>query len=282
MLLCYACKSTDCTAYLKVKDYTLYHCNSCDLLFTSLENVKRTTFVNHIYTKTYVNNYRKLLPRFYKRFQMLKSLIESVIPGGKLLDVGCGTGYFLKYLQESSSAWDAVGVEPNVTLRQLASNDNIVKVVKGNLTSIPFEDSSFDVVTCLDVLEHSVSLNKNVKELYRVIRKDGILVIQAPNYQSFMAKLTGSKWDWWSPPDHVLHFTPGFIAKYLSDNNFKVIKSFTYEDQLDYLMNIKGNFRRNFLTKAMYVFALPLLLAVERIGWLINKGGLLVIVAQRK
>lgn len=281
MPFCHACKSSKCRLHTIVNNYELYLCDNCGLLFTSLEKSNRKKIVHQIYTESYVKNYQKLLPKFYKRFERLKIVIESIKEGGKLLDVGCGTGYFLQYLNETSRVWVTCGLEPNATLRKLTAKNIGIHVVNGNLSRIPYPDNSFDVVTCLDVLEHSESLNTNIKELHRVIRKGGILLIQAPNYQSVMAKLTGATWDWWSPPDHVLHFTPYFLTKYLADNTFKVLKCFTYEDPEDYFMNIKGVFRRNMLTKVLYMAALPFLWVAEHIGWSMNAGGLVVVVAEK-
>ena len=118
-------------------------------------------------------------------------------------------------------------------------------------------------------------------EIKRVLKKDGILVIQAPNYKSLMALFTGSHWDWWAPPDHVLHFSFAFLINYLERHDFMIINKFTYERSKDFLSNIKGRMSGNYFLKSAFFLIKPILLLIERVGWLCNFGALSFIVARK-
>ena len=84
-----------------------------------------------------------------------------------------------------------------------------------------FKANFFDCVTCFDVLEHDADIRGNLKEIYRILKPGGLLVIQVPNCKSAMAYLCGQHWDWWSVPDHVLHFIPPVLSKILEDNDIE-------------------------------------------------------------
>lgn len=212
---------------------------------------------------------------------MTLSRIEKYVKQGRLLDIGCGSGHFLKYVKEKKNRWICYGVEPNEKLLKYASSHNGIEVKKGFITKIPYPDEYFDVITCNDVLEHSIELNRNIIEIRRVLKKNGIILIQSPNFQSLMRIITGNKWDWWSIPDHVLHFSPEFLNSYLIKNGFKVLEKYTYEDSYDYLSNIYGLFSKQYLKKIGVMLLTPLLIILERISWLINYGGLLVFVVRK-
>ena len=124
-------------------------------------------------------------------------------------------------------------------------------------------------------------MEKNIRELKRVLKSHGLLFIQAPNYKSAMARLTGNRWDWWCIPDHVLHFSYDFLRTYIRKNGFTILESYTYEDQEDYLLNIKGIFSKNYLTKTVFYTFLPFFLLIERIARVTNNGGLTIVIARK-
>ncbi len=68
-------------------------------------------------------------------------------------------------------------------------------------------------MTRFDVLDDDTDTRGNLKEIYRILKSGGLFVIQAPNHKNVMAYLCEQNWDWWSVPDHVLHF---FLAFYLN------------------------------------------------------------------
>ncbi len=281
MFRCVSCSKTKFLEYRRIDGYALDLCLNCDLLQTQTKEKERQGYINEKYSHQYVEDYRQALPKLYARFTKQISFVHEYKIGGKLLDIGCGIGYFLKFIKDNNKKWRIFGVEPRSLLRKVARQNTGETIKNGTLSNIPFPDSYFDVVTCYDVLEHSKELNKNMTELKRVLKPSGLLFIQAPNYKSFMAYITRNRWDWWCIPDHVLHFSYNFLTNYLKKSGFTVLKSYTYEDQVDYLSNIKGRFSQNYFTKILYFLLLPLFLVIERIGWITNNGGLVVVIARK-
>jgi len=96
----------------------------------------------------------------------------------QILDVGCGTGANFEWL---SKFGDVTGVEINKTAVELAHHEG--KVAWGRAEDLPVEDSKFDLVVALDVLEHLSDETRAIKEWGRVLCPHGKLFIAVPAYQ---------------------------------------------------------------------------------------------------
>jgi ubiquinone/menaquinone biosynthesis C-methylase UbiE len=282
MRKCPSCGHTKFINYRYVSKYLLLMCVNCDLVITKATNRQIDTYVSAKYSQKYAKDYIKVLPKLYRRFNYQINEIKKYNKSGKLMDIGCGTGHFLEYIKINHPNWQIYGVEPSKLLRTVARKNTKGDIRNGQLAKIPFKDNYFDIVTCYDVLEHNINLSKNIRELHRVIKPGGILFIQAPNYASLMSKVCDEKWDWWCIPDHIFHFSYNFLTKYMSENGFRILKKYTYEDKEDFLSNIKGVYAKNYLTKAIFMLLTPLLLISERVSWLFNQGGLQVLVLEKR
>lgn len=113
----------------------------------------------------------------------LAKFLERALPAGnaRLLDAGCGTGGFLKYL---SKLGDVCGVDVSDTAIEYASKNGLV-CQKASIESLPFSDNSFDAVTCVDVIYHMNvgSEAQAVKELKRVLKPNGVLAMRVPAFE---------------------------------------------------------------------------------------------------
>jgi 2-polyprenyl-3-methyl-5-hydroxy-6-metoxy-1,4-benzoquinol methylase len=100
-------------------------------------------------------------------------------PGGDSLDVGVGAGQFLNVLARSGKFRSVVGVDKTKYKKYTELEPNI-STLRGNIADLQFEDNSFDVVTCMEVLEHIPSevFLTGLAELRRVCR--GQLIISVP------------------------------------------------------------------------------------------------------
>jgi SAM-dependent methyltransferase len=100
-------------------------------------------------------------------------------PGGDALDVGVGAGQFLNVLARSGKFRSVVGVDKTTYKKYIQLEPNM-STMKGDIANLQFEDNSFDVVTCMEVLEHIPSevFLAGLAELRRVCR--GQLIITVP------------------------------------------------------------------------------------------------------
>lgn len=131
-----------------------------------------------------------------------RKLVDQLFFGKKdvaVLDIGCGTGDFLKALP---SPYTKFGIEPNAQARNLASQKNIT--CKSSDEDI---QEKFDLITMWHVLEHVPDLEKQFETFDRLLKKEGKIIIAVPNYKSFDAAHYGKFWAAYDVPRHVWHFS---------------------------------------------------------------------------
>ena len=101
----------------------------------------------------------------------------------QFIDVGCGAGYTLKKATEDLQC-KGVGIDPEPGAhgvgRYSDNNHESLEIIEGSAENIPFEDQTFEVVFSSHVLEHVNDEQKSLREMKRVLKDDGILIIGMP------------------------------------------------------------------------------------------------------
>lgn len=219
--------------FLTVKDYSvsgetfdLYHDETLDMLIThpqpSLENLgKYYESVDYI---SHTDSKRSLFEKAYHFVKTIAlknklNLINSHQPNkGSLLDIGAGTGDFLFVAKQND--WKIVGVEPSEKAKAIAIKKGISFVENTN----DLEDNSFDVISMWHVLEHVPDLNIQIKELKRLLKPSGTLIIAVPNFKSFDANHYGKFWAAYDVPIHFWHFSKTAIKLLFEKEALKLDK----------------------------------------------------------
>jgi SAM-dependent methyltransferase len=98
----------------------------------------------------------------------------------RVLDAGCGSG---RTLEELSPYGEVYGIELDPGAADVARARAHGEVRIGRLEELPWEDASFDLITCLDVIEHTPDDRVTLRELRRVSRPGGFLLVTVPAYQ---------------------------------------------------------------------------------------------------
>jgi 2-polyprenyl-6-hydroxyphenyl methylase/3-demethylubiquinone-9 3-methyltransferase len=122
--------------------------------------------------------------RFAYFTEILEQLPDRVVSGRKVLDVGCGGGYLCE--EFAKTGLDVTGIDlSRNTLRAATAhavqNRLLINYQEGRAENIPFNDSSFDYVSCCDVLEHVDDINKTISEVSRVLKPDGLFFYDTIN-----------------------------------------------------------------------------------------------------
>jgi len=115
---------------------------------------------------------------------------EGLVPGGRTLDVACGTGQLgVQITGRGGEGW-GIDASPEMlgVSRWLYKPDRVV-LVRGIAESLPYRDGSFDRVICQGALDHFVAPRLFMNEAARVLRPDGRLVLALANYDSLSCRL---------------------------------------------------------------------------------------------
>lgn len=170
---------------------------------------------------------RNLLEKVYHwvrsySIQKKVKLINSKSVKGKLLDIGCGTGDFLKAAE--LNGWEVLGIEPNESARIIADSKLTAEVLDTTeLLNLP--EQSFDVITLWHVLEHLPKLEMHITLLKKLLKPNGTLIIAVPNYKSYDAQYYKSHWAAYDVPRHLWHFSQNSIAKLFNKEEMEVVEA---------------------------------------------------------
>jgi len=107
-------------------------------------------------------------------------------PGARILDAGCGSGRTLVEL--ANYGGEVCGIELNSDAAELARARGLGDVQVGRLEELPWEDGAFDLITCLDVIEHVPDDVTALVELRRVVAPGGWLLVTVPAYQALWSR----------------------------------------------------------------------------------------------
>jgi ubiquinone/menaquinone biosynthesis C-methylase UbiE len=198
------------------KDFSIRECASCNFRFTSplpSENdigcfYESEDYISHTDSNKGVLNkvYQTVRNRAIKQKQ---NLISSLTKDKTLLDIGCGTGDFLKFCQDQN--WKTIGLEPSPSAREICHNKKVEAKDIDELHQL--ENNSISVITMWHVLEHVYHLNRDFEKINSVLKEDGRLVIAVPNCSSYDAGKYGKFWAAYDLPIHLYHFRPNDIKK---------------------------------------------------------------------
>jgi ubiquinone/menaquinone biosynthesis C-methylase UbiE len=136
------------------------------------------------YSERITNKSKKHMMKYMKFLRKRSSL--------KLLDVGCGEGYYVRDAIEEGI--DAYGIDISTHALENALAEVQDRITFGSITKIPFGDEEFDVMTAFDVIEHvhPKDTSNMIQEIRRVLKPDGIIIITTPssNFGGWVYDLT--------------------------------------------------------------------------------------------
>jgi|TARA_B110000967_G_scaffold153589_1_gene158068 SAM-dependent methyltransferase len=152
------------------------------------------------------------------RYFSLRKKVRFIKPfkskAGALLDVGAGTGSFIRAAKRSG--WDVKGIEPDSVARGIANTKN-ANTVFSLKTLSSLKTASYDVITLWHVLEHLPNLQEDLKTFKRLLKPNGRIIVAVPNFNSFDAIYFKGFWAAYDVPRHLWHFSQDSIPKVFSE-----------------------------------------------------------------
>lgn len=153
------------------------------------------------------------------KFIIRKSII--IVPGGKLLDVGCGSGNFLKIARGLGMV--PVGVDSYSGVKNIYNYEGIT-IYSQPFEEVNFLDNSFDIITLNHVFEHVGNPRMVLQKLQKLIKPGGTIILNTPNAQSFNFFLFRSYFQAIDSPRHLYLYTIDNIKKYCTEVGLKIQK----------------------------------------------------------
>ena len=219
------------------KTFTLYSCEACRCLF--LHPMPDSREIERFYPADYWWNARrsgglKKLESVYRKLALRDHIAFITKAAGNrgvdVLDVGCGSGTLLGLLKHRG--FRVTGLDFSAEAAAIAKAENGVDVAVGSLEEAHFPAESFDVVTLFHVMEHVTNPRLVLAEVSRVLKPNGVAILQVPNIESWQFKIFGARWYGLDIPRHVIDYSRNSMLKLLADSGFVVnrIRHFNLRD----------------------------------------------------
>ena len=138
------------------------------------------------------------------RLEEVVGEFEPYRRGGRWLDVGCGAGALMRAAR--NRGWAACGTEVAAGAAEAVRQDGF-EVHVGELSALPLEAESFDVVSLVEVVEHVGDPRSLVLEAARLIRPGGAMYVTTPHGRGISARVLRSRWSAVAPPEHLQLFS---------------------------------------------------------------------------
>ncbi len=257
---CPSCEGNNLREVLTCQDYvstgeefSIYECSICTLKFTNPRPTEKE--IGRYYQSdkyiSHAGNEKKDMGFMYKVYDIVRNfsidkklrIIKKYHSNGKLLDLGCGMGYFINGVRlDNTFTYDAADVSEEA-ISYVKNNFQIKVLNEVDLPAIPA--NTYDVITQWHVLEHVHLLSERMTFLKRVLKPKGTMFIAVPIRDSFDAKYYDKYWDGYDVPRHLLHFNRQSFDLLMKRHNFKIVDELPLLFDSPYISMRSENHKKN-------------------------------------
>lgn len=296
---CRICRSSCAETSLQFNERTLARCATCGVMqvkpFPSDEEI-RSFYIHENFASENGARFKGLAERmsvFFrkKRAEHIKKFTRG--QNAKILDIGAGRGVMIQELKKNG--WDVYGVLPASQTKDTGAN-----IFYGNLTDANFPAVFFDCVTLFHVLEHLAAPKEALREIFRILKPGGILVMELPNASGVVPRLFKTFWFGYNVPEHLYHFTPINLKHILEEEGFAVMKEnffsleyspfVLFQTLLNFFFHDNGQFFESLRTKnsareislkkklsyvAALIFLAPVSFLFSRLTGILKRGDIM-------
>ena len=231
---CPICGSSDIHPSLTARDqavsgeeFEINECRACSARFT--QNIPGPASIGKYYRSpgyiSHTDTREGIVNKLYHAIRRItlvqkKKLVEKAtgLKKGMLLDVGAGTGLFVRTMQQAG--WNATGLEPDEIAREKGKEMKVLLRDTNELLSL--QAASYDVITLWHALEHVHDLHSYLAQFRKLLNPSGQLIIAVPNYTSRDARYYAADWAAYDVPRHLFHFSPASMKVLLAKHGFNL------------------------------------------------------------
>jgi 2-polyprenyl-3-methyl-5-hydroxy-6-metoxy-1,4-benzoquinol methylase len=219
----------------------LVKCSNCGFVFS--ERIPSNEELNIYYSNYGSNFYCSDLT--IKRYNEILDKMEPFRQTGRLLDIGCGIGFFLD--EAKKRGWEVYGTEYSERLIGLLREKGIT-IHEGQLNSENYQKGFFDVVTSFEVIEHINNPTSELKQIATLLRKGGLVYLTTPNFNSLLRRRLKIQYNVIKYPEHLSYYTPKSLSRLFQLNGFKKMKVETTGISLTRLRTSQGTSAQKFVS----------------------------------
>jgi 2-polyprenyl-3-methyl-5-hydroxy-6-metoxy-1,4-benzoquinol methylase len=174
---------------------------------------------DEVASRQYFQKQHAQLPDNVRALRVLNDLFPK---RGRLLEIGSYCGIFLNRIREDG--WEVQGLDPDRGVAEYARSKYGLNITDGVLPNPVFSTSTFDAVVMLHVIEHMPDPSENLREIHRILKPGGVLVIETPRFDSLPFKLLGRRErSICNCNGHIYFFTRRTLRQMAEKNGFEVI-----------------------------------------------------------
>lgn len=221
---CLLCNSEDFHLLFPFKRYKILRCKNCRLVFV------------HPWPK------KKDLEKLYKKYphvdgflheqgirrdarRTLQNVRKMGYTNGKLLDIGCGIGFFLG--EAGKRGWETLGIDTATIPLKYARDTLRLHVIQKDFNTFQSK-TKYDVIVIMQLIEHLVDPYPLLNKVNQLLTDNGIACFATPNIESVLFKVLKDKFTYLIPPEHVVYYGPDTLKRLLEKTGFTVVKTITY------------------------------------------------------
>jgi 2-polyprenyl-3-methyl-5-hydroxy-6-metoxy-1,4-benzoquinol methylase len=219
------CDNPRITAFT-VNQHDILDCISCSQRFTMV-NEDSVNHLSKIYSDAYFFEGKDGYPNYLEEKEIITNhgiryaqLMQKYNCSGKILDVGCAAGFFLKGFQ--MNGWECSGLEPNSTMAEYGNKELDLNISVGSLESFN-SNEQYDLVSLIQVVGHFYDIDIALENVYRLLKPGGLVLVESWNRASLVAKIFGKSWHEYSPPSVIHWFTDYTLNDIFNMHNFKFV-----------------------------------------------------------
>jgi 2-polyprenyl-3-methyl-5-hydroxy-6-metoxy-1,4-benzoquinol methylase len=238
MRVCPNCKSSEYKLCIKEKEFLVVECNSCGLVYLLNPPDESVIYEDYYQIEFKGTDYRENssfshLREIFEINKQRTDLIKEITKGKtgfSLLDIGCGSGLFLKSCKDEGI--NGEGIDVSNTALGFARNEFGLSVYNKRVEGLIADYRKYDIITLWHVLEHFLEPIDELQKIKELLTPNGILLIEVPNLRSIKFRLSGKKWKGGNHPlYHRSFFTSKTLANTLAESGYSDARRlmFTYQ-----------------------------------------------------
>ena len=240
---CLICNSNEIHPIDGFEHAYLHQCSDCNFVFSNRIPLKSE--LDEIY-KDEFNHTTYFSPITIKRYEKLLADFEPYRKTNRILDVGAGCGFFMETAKKNG--WDVVGTEiSELCIDQC--NKKGLDIFRGDIKAINFDPEQFDVIVGLEIIEHVPDPKGMLTEIYRLLRKGGLLYITTPNFNAINRYRLKGQYDVVNYPIHLTYFTPKTLRNTAKSIGFNPKKICTTGYSITRVKTSKGTSNQAYISE---------------------------------